>query len=172
MTITQSAGAATLEQRLLTGIEQARTLGRRVVVGFSELVDLADPLAFFDAGRQASETTMLWERPESGRALVGIGVAHELLLQGAGWASLAAAMWQELLVGAEVESGEWAAGPMLMGGFAFQEHGSSPLWADYPPGLLLLPRHLLAVREGTTRLSSFVLVDREDSVETLSVALQ
>ncbi len=172
MTITQSAGAATLEQRLLTGIEQAGTLGRRVVVGFSEPVSSTDPVSFFAAGRQARETTMLWERPDTQRALVGIGITHELHVQGAGQASIVAPLWQDLLVGVEVDGREWGTGPMLLGGFAFQEGEDTPLWRDYPPGLMVLPRHLLAARQGVSRLTSFVLVGPGDSAVELSMTLR
>ncbi len=53
---------------------RARQVGRPVLASWTERVEWADPLAFFAGGAEEVERTY-WERPDDGRAVVGLGTA-------------------------------------------------------------------------------------------------
>lgn len=167
MTLLEIAETTTLEERLQTGIDRARELQRRVMVSVAGQIASVDSLAFFAAGRRLGQNSILWERPDAERALVGVGAAHEIEVMGVEAASSASVAWKQLLTGAEVEVSGWCTGPLLLGGFAFSSVESSPLWQDFPAGVLTLPRYTLSTRGEETWLTTTVLVGPEDSAQAV-----
>jgi salicylate biosynthesis isochorismate synthase/menaquinone-specific isochorismate synthase len=135
-------------------------------------VDVADPCAAVFASRLASDRWFCWEEPDRGFALAGLGVAHEA-------ASRGEARFED--VGADAaRTGRDAildeppglpagAGPVWLGGFAFDpEGGSSPTWSSLAPGSLVLPELSLCRSGGRTFLTLNVLAGPGEDVERLA----
>jgi len=106
-------------------------------------VDVADPCAAVFASRLASDRWFCWEQPDRGFALAGLGVAHEAASRGD--TRFADVAEECLRTGRDAILEEppglaAGAGPVWLGGFAFDaEGGSSSTWSSLSPGSLVLP---------------------------------
>ncbi len=104
---------------------------------------MADPCAAVFSSRLASDRWFCWEQPDRGFALAGLGVAHEAASRGETRFGDVAA--ECLRVGRDTVVDEppglpAGAGPVWLGGFAFDpEGGGSSTWSSLPPGSLVLP---------------------------------
>ena len=135
-----------------------------------------DPLALFACGEAGAEERMLFMHPTEHHALAGVGTAWMLQTAGAGRFEQASKAWRDLIAGACVDdsASDGQAGPTLLGGFSFDPlRPTTPLWQGYPDGLLMLPRYLLAMRDGLTWLTVSAVVTPGSDVaeETARLAL-
>ena len=129
----------TLLSALRTGVER----GRRTLVSVTVEAEIADPCAAVFASRLASDRWFCWEQPDRRFALAGLGVAHEAASRGEGrFGDIAA---EALGVGRDAVLDQppglpAGAGPVWLGGFAFDQEGvASSTWSSLPPGSLVLP---------------------------------
>jgi isochorismate synthase len=152
--------AGRLSPLLKQAIERARKLGSPVLASLSQPIPTHEPLAFFAA---AEGSRFFWNRPRTGFALAGVGVA-------VGLTQPLAAEWQSLLADAVVESEDAiGTGPLAFGGLAFDpSRPASELWADFGPAAFTLPSYLLTCTDGTTWLTVNRLVDAEDNAQLLA----
>jgi isochorismate synthase len=117
--------------------------GRRTLVSVTVEVDVADPCAAVFASRLASDRWFCWEQPDREFALAGLGVAHEAASRGDG--RFADVAEECLRTGRDAVLEEPAglpagAGPVWLGGFAFEpEGGASSTWSSLTPASLVLP---------------------------------
>jgi len=156
-----------VRERLRDALRRVRITVKPVLVSATVVVsplDLLDPFA--RAGALGLDR-LYWERPDAGMALLGIGAAWSV----EAGAVESARAWQNLLRDAVIDDGDSAcgrlAGPLLMGGFAFDPcRPSTPLWDGYPAGLLTLPRLLLSTDDGVTTLTANLLVNPDRAVES------
>jgi salicylate biosynthesis isochorismate synthase/menaquinone-specific isochorismate synthase len=117
--------------------------GRRTLVSVTGEVDVADPCAAVFASRLASDRWFCWEQPDREFALAGLGVAHEAASRGDG--RFADVAEECLRTGRDAVLEEPAglpagAGPVWLGGFAFEpEGGASSTWSSLTPASLVLP---------------------------------
>ena len=91
-----------------------------------------------------------WERPESGEAILALGAVDRIEGSGPTRFGEAASRVREIraLLRKEGDAPSWA-GPLLVGGFAFDSVvPPSERWAGFPPAELVLPERLLIRREG------------------------
>ena len=121
-------------------------------------VELGDPSGAVFASRLAGDRWFCWEQPDrEGFALAALGSAHEVISRGPGrFGDLVAAC-------AEVARGRLAdepdrlpagAGPVWVGGCAFEPHGGrAPHWSSFPPALMALPELALHRSAGQTHLT-------------------
>jgi isochorismate synthase len=136
---------------------RARELGRPVLVSVSAPVSPDDPLALFARGAGATHNRFFWSVPAAGLAVAGLGAAWDFTAHGPDRFTAAAAAWRELIDSAFIDAdpGLPFAGPVAAAGFAFDpQRPPSGLWAGFPPGLLLLPRMVLA-RQGDSASLTF-----------------
>ncbi|MGO8947513.1 MAG: isochorismate synthase MenF [Ktedonobacterales bacterium] len=153
---------------LRTGQRQARESGQPVVASYSQPVPKGNLLAAYGGAQKTSqETSFYWERPDEDYTLVGIGEAATCM------APAPAEMverWRTLLRQALVYSPSATAvldpkasrlsGPLCFGGFAFDpSQVGTPLWQDFPSGLLILPEVLIGVAGNHTILTINVLIE-------------
>jgi salicylate biosynthesis isochorismate synthase len=112
-------------------------------VSVTAAVDLEDPCAAIFASRLASDRWFCWEQPDRGFAVAGMGVAREASSRGARRFAEVAAVAGETGRDAIVEGVRGVpagAGPVWLGGFAFDpEGGGSATWSSFEPGSLFLP---------------------------------
>ena len=138
-------------------------------------VDVADPCAAVFASRLASDRWFCWEQPDRGFALAGLGVAHESASRGAG--RFADVAEECLRIGGdpvlEQPRGLPAgAGPVWLGGFAFDpDGGSSSTWSSLSPASLVLPELSLCRSGGRTFLTVNAVVNPGDDAERHAAAI-
>ncbi|MGI8727796.1 MAG: isochorismate synthase [Solirubrobacterales bacterium] len=101
------------------------------------------------ASRRADDRWFCWERPGRGRLAIGaIGSTVELISRGEDrFADLLAdaARISSARLGAEPKGGmPTAAGPLWVGGFAFDpDGGGTPPWSSLPPAMMAVPEVLM-----------------------------
>ena len=160
---------------LLGPLERAieEAVGARALVSATARLDPGiDPSALALGSRLASDRWFCWEQPDrDGFALAGIGAAAELISRGAGRfrdvAADCALIARELLHSGptDLPSG---AGPVFVGGFAFDNDGAAEAhWASLPPALLVLPELSLWRRGSDAYATLTVQVSRDASEEQL-----
>lgn len=158
------ADRSAAEQLLRAATVRAQRLGRPVLASWTQPSPLHDALAFF-AQAQPRSDRVLWLRPETGEALVGVGAAQVLIARGADRFKQVAAAWQQLTADAVVEVAESGpdGGPRLIGGFSFDPlRASTRQWkafTDAADARLVLPEQLLVLRGDAAWLTTNVIVN-------------
>ncbi len=142
---------------LLGALRQGAERGRRTLVSVTREVEVADPCAAVFASRLASDRWFCWEQPDREFAIAGLGVAHEAASRGRERFEHVAEECRRLgerpvLAGPRrLPAG---AGPVWLGGFAFDaEGGSSSTWASLPPASLVLPQVSICRQGGRAYLT-------------------
>ena len=153
---------------LLDPLRNGAARGRRTLVSVTTEVEVRDPVAVAFASRLASERWFCWEQPDREFALAGIGVAHEASSRGEGRFADVAAECARIgrdRVAEEPVGLPAGAGPVWLGGFAFDpEGGASPTWSSLPPASLVLPEiSLCRSGERTWLTVNAVLAPGEDA---------
>jgi len=135
---------------LLGALAKGADRGRRTLVSVTREVEVDDPCAVVFASRLASERWFCWEQPDREFALAGLGVAHEAASRGSRRFEEVA---EECLrlgdrpVLEEPRGLPAGAGPVWLGGFAFDaEGGATSTWSSLPPASLVLPQISLCRR--------------------------
>jgi salicylate biosynthesis isochorismate synthase/menaquinone-specific isochorismate synthase len=164
-----------LRDRVAAGIESAAQRGRRTLVSATVEVDVADPCAAVFASRLASDRWFCWEQPDREFALAGLGVAHESSSRGQSRFSEVAedclrTGWDGVVD--EPPRLPAGAGPVWLGGFAFDpEGGGSSTWSSLPPGSLVLPELSLCRSGERTFLTLNAVVGAGEDAERLESGL-
>jgi isochorismate synthase len=138
---------ATLSDQLSGNLEQllsrAQRASSRRLVSVTIPVAAADPAAVAFSSRRASDRWFCWEEPDRGFALAGIGSAAEIVSRGPRRFSDVAIDCARVLrnrLSAEPADFPAGAGPVWVGGFAFDPAGGTAAeWSSLPPALLVLP---------------------------------
>jgi isochorismate synthase len=116
---------------------------RRTLVSVTKEVEVADPCAAVFASRLASDRWFCWEQPDRDFALAGLGVAHEASSRGEDRFGDVADECLRVGAGAVLEEPRGlpaGAGPVWLGGFAFDpDGGATPTWSSLSPASLVLP---------------------------------
>ncbi len=171
----QEAATKELAARLRECVERATERKRRTLVSVTAEVEIADPCAAAFASRLASDRWFCWEQPDRGFALAGLGVAHEAASRGA--ARFADVAEECLRTGGEAILEEprglpAGAGPVWLGGFAFDPEGGAPsTWSSLAPGSLVLPELSICRSGGRTFLTLNAVVQRGDDAVARSASL-
>jgi isochorismate synthase len=154
---------------LLGALERGIRKGRRTLVSVTAAVDLADPCAAIFASRLASDRWFCWEQPDRDFAVAGMGVAREASSRGARRFAEVAAAAGETGRDAIVEGVRGVpagAGPVWLGGFAFDpEGGGSATWSSFEPGSLFLPEVSVCRRGDESFLTVNAIVGPGDDAE-------
>lgn len=119
-------------------------------------IDAIDPCAAAFASRRADDHWFCWEEPDrDGFAIGALGTALEVVSRGPERvADLMAdtARWTRRRIAEEPDDLPEGAGPLWVGGMAFDpEGGADSAWASLPPAMLTLPE-LTIVRTGGRHL--------------------
>ena len=147
---------------LLDPLRKAVERGRRTLVSVTSEVEVTDPVAVAFASRLASERWFCWEQPDREFALAGIGVAHEAASRGERRFLEVAEECSRVGGDRVIEEPVGlpaGAGPVWLGGFAFDpEGGGSPTWSSLPPASLVLPEISLCRSAGQTWMTVSAVV--------------
>jgi salicylate biosynthesis isochorismate synthase/menaquinone-specific isochorismate synthase len=156
-------------------VAKAVRRGRRTLVSVTVETDIADPCAAVFASRLASDRWFCWEQPDRGFALAGLGVAHEAASRGETRFADVAAQCSRASGDAVVEEPRGlpaGAGPVWLGGFAFDaEGGASSTWSSLSPGSLVLPELSVCRSGGRSFLTLNAVVQPGDDVDARSGAM-
>ncbi|HEY1854056.1 MAG TPA: isochorismate synthase [Solirubrobacterales bacterium] len=154
---------------LLESLREAIGRKRRTLVSVTSEVELEDPAAVAFASRLASERWFCWEQPDREFALAGIGVAHEATSRGRGRFGDVAVECSRVgrdRVAEEPVGLPAGAGPVWLGGFAFDpEGGASPTWSSLVPASLVLPEISFCRSAGRTWMTVSAVVGPGEDVE-------
>ena len=164
----RASGDTALERALRACVIESRRTGTPRVFSARAALAACDPLAAYAAWEPAGDR-FYWEHPSSGLAIGARGAVATIETAGAGRIREAARRARALFRSTSVvgDAAPPIAGPLLVGGFAFEDAGgASPdvafdarfdagervdpaagEWRAYPPGRLVLPE-LLIVRAG------------------------
>lgn len=148
--------------------EKSRRLGRPVLASLTEPIPLADPVAVFGAAAGLTRDRMLWSQPDSGFYLIGAGTAYVIESSGPRRFSNTAATWDALCASAVIECAPGApvAGPLMIGGFSFDEaNPAGGAWQGYPGGRMVLPRVCVSGARGGSWLTLNAVLRPGDSAE-------
>ncbi|HET8954641.1 MAG TPA: isochorismate synthase [Solirubrobacterales bacterium] len=159
---------AVTTEALLGALDKAAGRKRRTLVSVTSEVEVSDPCAVVFASRLASERWFCWEQPDREFALAGLGVAHEASSRGRRRFGDVAEECMRIGSGAVLDEPRGlpaGAGPVWLGGFAFDaDGGNSTTWSSLPPASLVLPEISLCRRAGRTFLTvNAVLAPGEDA---------
>src|SRR5579863_540000 len=170
---------STYEPLLKTLREAARRAAgqqRSILASFTFPIEWIDPLRVFTAGRDQSGPYTLgerffWERPVEGNALVGVGAAATIETRGVTRFTDSASAWRTLLNDAAITNIHptdivASSGPVLFGGYTFDALAPrTELWANFPDGLLILPRILLSYSADCVALTVNRMMQVSDDFE-------
>jgi isochorismate synthase len=178
--IEQAVDGAGLRPAISAARERARALGRPVLVSRTDRVPSVDPADLFARGARLGPERAYWERPDEGLSLVGLGAAWTFEGGPADRFRAAAREWKGLIADALpgpfaagcLGPGDDEAGPLLLGGFAFDPTlAATDLWRGFPPARLTLPRLLLTRRGDRCWLTVSQLVGPEADPAEASAAI-
>jgi salicylate biosynthesis isochorismate synthase/menaquinone-specific isochorismate synthase len=160
---------------LAAALDKAAGRGRRTLVSVTTEVDVADPCAVVFASRLASDRWFCWEQPDREFALAGLGVAHEASSRGRERFGDVAEECLRIGSGAVLDEPRGipaGAGPVWLGGFAFDaDGGATPTWSSLSPASLVLPEVSLCRRAGRTFLTVNAVVAPGEDVEHVGEGL-
>jgi isochorismate synthase len=160
---------------LLGALEKGAARGRRTLVSVTKEVEVADPCAAVFSARLASERWFCWEQPDREFALAGLGVAHEASSRGRErFRDVAEECLRlgERPVLEEPRGLPAGAGPVWVGGFAFDpEGGSNSTWSSLAPASLVLPQVSICRRGERAFLTVNAVVRAGEGVERLGEEL-
>lgn len=160
---------------LLGALAKGAEKGRRTLVSVTQEIEAVDPCAAVFASRLASDRWFCWEQPDREFALAGLGVAHEASSRGEG--RFADVADECLRIGGDAVLEEprglpAGAGPVWLGGFAFDpEGGSTPTWSSLSPASLVLPEVSLCRSGGRAFLTVNAVVGVGEGVERVGEQL-
>lgn len=154
---------------------RAAQTGQDTLASLVMPVPQRDPLRLLDACQRVDAgNSFYWEQPSQRTALVGAGVAFQLETTGVARFTDAARavrrLSQEAVVAYDAACDESAFhGPKLFGGFSFDPLRScTPLWQDFPTGLLILPTLLFHHSQQQTFCTVSQLVRATDDLDSLT----
>ncbi len=172
--MTTSFDQPPLFARLDDARDRARSAQRPVLLSAVEPIAAVDTIDVLEAltraaahdpllARQLAAGRALWTRPADGFALLGVGAAATFAPHGAARFTAVDQAWTALLSDAVIDGASaTGAGPVLMGGFAFDPDGPrADHWRGFPSARMTLPRVQLAVSDGTGWLTTTVLVSAD-----------
>lgn len=148
---------------------RSERLGRPVLASWSQRSTTNDAIDFFGQAPSGAER-MLWLRPSTGEALVGVGAAHVLTARGLDRFKEISTLWRALAKEAVVEDLAESpnGGPLVFGGFSFDPlRAPTAAWktlTDAADARFVLPRRMLAVHAGAAWLTTNVIAEPRTSI--------
>jgi salicylate biosynthesis isochorismate synthase/menaquinone-specific isochorismate synthase len=161
--------------RLESALETAARRGRRTLVSVTREVEVDDPCAVVFSSRLASDRWFCWEQPDREFALAGLGVAREVASRGPRRFEEVA---EECLrlgdrpVLEEPRGLPAGAGPVWLGGFAFDpEGGATSTWSSLAPASLVLPQLSICRRGERSFVTVNAVVRAGEAIDRLAEEL-
>ncbi|HEY6731826.1 MAG TPA: isochorismate synthase [Solirubrobacterales bacterium] len=149
--------------------------GRRTLVSITREVEIDDPCAVVFASRLASDRWFCWEQPDREFALAGLGVAREVSSRGNRRFRDVASECMRIGGDAVLEEPRGlpaGAGPVWLGGFAFDaDGGSTSTWSSMAPASLVLPEISICRSNGRAFLTVNAVVQSGEEVAAIEERL-
>ncbi|MGH2508642.1 MAG: isochorismate synthase [Ktedonobacteraceae bacterium] len=167
--------AAQFRAVLAQAATRAAQTGQATLASFVMPVPYYDPLQLLHVCQQFyAGNCFYWEQPSQQMALVGAGTALCLETDSAARFAETALAVRTLSAEAVLASdptyhGSVSQGPVLFGGFSFDLlHPRTPLWHDFPAGLLILPTLLFSHQQQQVTCTLSQLVRATDDLDSLT----
>lgn len=162
------------ETALIEGLKAALDEAKRKKhnVLFSEVVEVdhINPFSFYRAGREHYlGERFFWQDPSKEIILAGLGKVEKLqATAGETRFTDVENSWKAIMEGA-VKTGvsrKDATGPLLFGGFSFDDHKSdSQLWDQFGDNLFYIPTFMLSIVKGQAYLTTNLMCSPEDHLQ-------
>ena len=157
----------------LTAINRAKQLGRPVLLSEVHRVEPADPLFFFQIGKEKYfGERFFWKDPLDEIILAGIGIAKQIQSdQTADRFFHVEKSWNEFLKESIVLNpfAENAVGPLMFGGFSFDPFKpKTALWSKFADSLFHIPKYMLSLINGKAYLTTNIVCTQHDDLELLN----
>lgn len=164
-----------LEKTLQQAVTRATDLGHQILASFTQHITLCDPLHIFTTFQSLhTDKCFFWAHPAEQRVLIGTGTATTITTTGPGCIGTAATIWRDLQKYAVIGQASqtppaYTNGPILFGGFAFDPLNShTPLWEDFPDGLLILPRLLFHCDKTNAALTINTMIQPDTDIKEVT----
>jgi menaquinone-specific isochorismate synthase len=145
-------------------------------MSITKQVEGIDPSAVVFASRLASDHWFCWEQPDRGYSLGALGVAHEVTSRGIERFEDVARECLRFNEGAELDEPAGlpaGAGPVWVGGFAFDPGGaSSAPWSSFQPASMAMPEISLCRKGDEVFLTANVVVSPGDDLDAVVAAVE
>lgn len=165
---------AQLRAVLAQAATRAAQTGQATLASLVVQVSASDPLQILHACQQLyAGDCFYWEQPSQQLALVGVGEALCLQANDAARFENAALAVRKISTAAVIVyddacNASIAHGPVFFGGFSFDLlHPCTPLWHDFPAGLLILPTLLFSYQRQQITCTLSQLVQATDDLDSL-----
>ena len=159
MTIAERTATPDLQAAFSPLLSRVGNREEPTLVSVSVPVQGVDPVSLHGLARPLGAS--LWMQPETGISLVAVGEAWAARQSHAARFAIVSVAWRTLLEGAiiDVADAPRGAGPMLVGGFGFDDDpAGSDVWQGFEAGCLTLPALLLtSTPEGAWLTASMVV---------------
>lgn len=152
--------------------ERASQQQRSVLASYTQPIEWYDTIHAFNGARQAGlGECFFWEQPAEQHTLIGAGTTTAIETMGGTCFIDAASTWRSLINDAVIAYTPSTlptpgSGPVLFGGFAFDPLSPrTQLWADFPAGLLILPRFLVSYSANQVTLTINRMLRPSENIE-------
>lgn len=160
MTVVERVSAPDLTEALTPLVARAADRHRATLVSATVPVAPVDPISLY--GMAQTLGASLWLQPDAGVVFVGIGEAWAAQQLHQGRFEVVSVAWQALIDDAIVEVGNTPreTGPLLLGGFSFDEEPvASETWDGFETGCMTLPALLLSSTPEGSWLTASMMVE-------------
>ncbi|WLR50324.1 isochorismate synthase [Bacillus tianshenii] len=157
-------------EQLALGVQKAKEQSRDILVSMVKKLDDCSPLAVFAAARALNiKERIYWAEPNSVLQMAAIGAVKTVEAVTEDRYTEVAYKWQEIVKHAVIapDNGPQGTGPMLLGGFAFDENkNTNPmLWKQFSNTKFVLPQFIVSRTQEQTWLTVNVVVNEEDNID-------
>ncbi|MCL6572685.1 MAG: isochorismate synthase [Bacillus sp. (in: Bacteria)] len=148
-------------------VSHAKELGRPILISEVHKMDMINPLAFFNIGKEHYHgERFFWKDPTEETVLIGLGISKQIQSdQATDRFFHVEEEWQNFLKDCLIFNSysEIAVGPVMFGGFSFDPYKEKTnLWSKYANSLFHIPKYLLSIIQGQTYLTTNIVCTPHD----------
>ncbi|WML45743.1 isochorismate synthase [Neobacillus sp. PS3-40] len=160
----------------LLAINQAKQMGRSILVSDVHKIDPIDPLLFFHNGRELFlGERFFWKDPSDEMLLIGIGILKQIQSdQAADRFFHVESMWKEFITESMINNPytENGIGPLMFGGFSFDPYKEKTnLWLKYGESQLHVPKYMLSIIKGQAFFTTNIVCSQNDDLSLFQKVL-
>ncbi|RPF50284.1 isochorismate synthase [Aquisalibacillus elongatus] len=156
-----------LREQLMT-IQEQLNKHEQVNVSIVESIDDINPVDFFASFDRQELVRTFWKDPKEGTFFIGVGQLETFESKGKQRFDSMKEQWNHFISNISIPNeAPKGTGPMLMGGFSFNEKISSDKWSSFEPGLMVLPEMMLSVFNENSYMTYNVTVSQNTDLDQL-----
>ncbi|MBB6453405.1 menaquinone-specific isochorismate synthase [Salirhabdus euzebyi] len=167
----------TTQEKLIDSLDNAiealRYKSKNNLYSYTEKINSIDSVALYASAEMYKGTRMFWTSPDNQLVLIGFGSTSMLHAEQNRFNEIDR-QWNDLIEKAIIDNSYQlpGTGPILMGGFSFDETEESDLWKNFQSNKMVIPEFLVTTYKGVSYLTYNVLINEESSPEKIAHYLQ